>query len=691
MVLPSPRCTCEGCDCGIGKKLNELREKERTYEFLMGLDDEFSVIRTQILAMKPTPPIGSVYHLLAEEEQQRALSGGVKRTGIELSAFQANYNLQRGQRQSTNKTTTQPTDKSTHKFAKSERDKKVKCSFCQREGRSKEGCFKIIGYPEWWPGNKEKPKVACVKLGPSPIPGQTDEQYNLFTEHFKEGLDMTNNYKQPMANMAGRNDIFDGWIVDSGATEHMTHRLDFLFNKIQNSKNSPVVIPSGDKVSVMGEGEHTFPGGVNIKGVLFVPNFNYNLLSVGKLADDLNCAVTFFPGFFVMQELGTKHMIGAGNRSGGLYRTGVTNMKTSKALMSNFEFWHKRLGHPSTKKISSLIFIDVTKEKQFNTCDACLKAKHTRLPFPVSEIKTFACFDLIHCDVWGKYRTPSISKASYFFTIVDDFSRVVWAFLIKHKHEASTCLIGFHKMVQTQFGKQIKWIRCDNGGEFVSNRMRDFYSREGIVLETTCPHTPQQNGVVERKHRHLLETASALRFEANLPKVFWGECILTTTYLINRIPTKVVKGVTPLFNQKPAYEHMRIFGCLVYYRNTETRGEKFEARGKPGLFVGYPPGVKGYRLYDMEKRKIVISRDIRFLEDTFPMASDLANKSITQDDMFVLEDKLETSNTVRNHEFVPHVEQGSDVIEDTIVDLSVPHRSDFESKHMTPMHTEPSS
>ncbi|XP_023745024.1 uncharacterized protein LOC111893187 [Lactuca sativa] len=331
MVLPSPRCTCEGCDCGIEKKLNELREKERTYEFLMGLDDEFSVIRTQVLAMKPTPPIGTVYHLLAEDEQQRALSGGTKRSSTESSAFQENFNQQRGQQQPTNKTTVQTTGKSTQKFAKSESDKKVRCSFCQHEGHNKKGCFKIIGYPDWWPGNKEKPKVAYVKLGSSPIPGLTDKQYHLFVEHFKEGLDMTNNNKQPMENMAGRNDIFYGWIVDSGATKHMTHILDFLFNKTQNSKNSPVVIPNGDKVSVMGEDEHTLPGGVNIKGVLF--------------------------------ELGTKHLIGAGNRSGGLYRMGVTKVKTSKALMSNFEVWHRRLGHPSSKKISSLNFIDVTKEK----------------------------------------------------------------------------------------------------------------------------------------------------------------------------------------------------------------------------------------------------------------------------------------------------------------------------------------
>ena len=105
--------------------------------------------------------------------------------------------------------------------------------------------------------------------------------------------------------------------------------------------------------------------------------------------------------------------------------------------------------------------------------------------------------------------------------------------------------MNFHKLVEVQFGKQIKRVRCDNGGEFTSNSMMCFYERNGILLETTCPHTPQQNGVVERKHRHLLETARALRFEAGLPKRFWGEYILTAAYIINRLPSKVIKNKTP--------------------------------------------------------------------------------------------------------------------------------------------------
>ena len=91
---------------------------------------------------------------------------------------------------------------------------------------------------------------------------------------------------------------------------------------------------------------------------------------------------------------------------------GGMKMKTNEALMSTFEVWHKRLGHPSIKKISSLDFVSVSDKEQINKCDACFKAKHTRLPFTASEIKTSSCFDLIHCDVWGRYRTPSLSNAS---------------------------------------------------------------------------------------------------------------------------------------------------------------------------------------------------------------------------------------------------------------------------------------
>jgi hypothetical protein len=125
---------------------------------------------------------------------------------------------------------------------------------------------------------------------------------------------------------------------------------------------------------------------------------------------------------------------------------------------------------------------------------------------------------------------------------------------MKHKSETFKYLTFFYKMVQTKFLSQVRQVHSDNGREFFSNPMQDFFHSNGMEHQTSCVDTPQQNGVVKRKHRHLLEVARALRFQAHLPLTFWGECILTTTYLINLIPTPLLSHRTPyevLFNKFP--------------------------------------------------------------------------------------------------------------------------------------------
>lgn len=119
--------------------------------------------------------------------------------------------------------------------------------------------------------------------------------------------------------------------------------------------------------------------------------------------------------------------------------------------------------------------------------------------------------------------------------------------------------MNFHNMIKIQFDKRIKRIRANNTREFISTNKKDYYVKEGITLETTCPHTPQHNGVVERKHRHILEIAHTLKFEANLIIKFWRECVLAATYIINRLPSKATKNMTPygiFFGKKPYYDHI---------------------------------------------------------------------------------------------------------------------------------------
>ncbi|KAJ0860142.1 putative RNA-directed DNA polymerase [Helianthus annuus] len=636
-VLPTPKCSCKGCSCGVGKKLVELKEKEKLYEFLLGLDAEFSTIRTQILAMSPTPTLGAAYHLVSEDEQQRLVATG-KKVITDSAAFQVSTGPRREQTQRPSKT-------SQKEVKRNSNDPVEHCVFCGKDGHNRDGCFKRIGYPEWWPGKKgEKAKsrtAACVEVDESPLPGLTREQYQQFLSMFgnkskEDGAPTVNMaYTSPNANATGNVSYKNGsWVVDSGATDHITHNSLILENRTKNTHELPVTIPNGESVEVEGRGDYVLPSGTKINEVLYVPNFNYNLLSVSRLAKDLDCAVTFFPDFFVMQSLRSRTLIGSGRCKDGLYHMGMVEGKR-QAMVVTMDTWHKRLGHASDSKLYHVNFLKNLSKRKDVFCDSCIKAKHTRSPFPISSIKTNDCFELLHCDIWGPYRTLSLTRASYFLTIVDDYSRAVWVFLLRHKSEASLCLIGFHKLVKTQFDKIIKRIRSDNGGEFTSNKMLDFYAKEGIILETTCPHTPQQNGVVERKHRHLLETARALKFEANLPTRFWGECILTAAYLINHLPSDVIGNKTPfemLHNEEPDYDFLRVFGCLAYYKSTETKGDKFELRGRPGVFLGYPRGTKGYKVYDVKNQKMVISRDVKFIETVYPFTN--ATETTTKEEIF---------------------------------------------------------
>lgn len=129
-----------------------------------------------------------------------------------------------------------------------------------------------------------------------------------------------------------------------------------------------------------------------------------------------------FPKFYVMQSLYSKELIGAGDCVKGLYWMGMMTKK-KQAMMTSLNTWHKRLGHMSISKHNGVGLVKDVSLKGFR--DSCNKAKFARLPSLASKTKTVACFDLIHCDVWGKYRTLSFTRVNYFLTIVDDFSRAI--------------------------------------------------------------------------------------------------------------------------------------------------------------------------------------------------------------------------------------------------------------------------
>lgn len=191
---------------------------------------------------------------------------------------------------------------------------------------------------------------------------------------------------------------------------------------------------------------------------------------------------------------------------------------------------------------------------------------------------------------------------------MDDYSRATWVYLMIGKHEVGHLIRNFYSLIKTQFNKKIKILRSDNGQEFLS--LRSFFDKKGILHQTSCVDTAQQNGRVERKHKHILNVARALRFQAKLPKYFWGECVLAAVHLINLTPTPILQGKSPhecLFGKPPSYDEVRVFGCLSYVVDNSRGKDKFDSKSRRCIFVGYPYGKKGWRFYDLETNEFLIS------------------------------------------------------------------------------------
>ncbi|GKE47260.1 retrovirus-related pol polyprotein from transposon TNT 1-94, partial [Tanacetum coccineum] len=230
---------------------------------------------------------------------------------------------------------------------------------------------------------------------------------------------------------------------------------------------------------------------------------------------------------------------------------------------------------------------------------------------------------LIHCDLWGPAPVSSDGYL-YYVIFVDDYSRFTWFYPLKTKSGFYTVLSAFIKLVQTQLSRKIKVFQSDGGTEFVNYTVQKFFEDNGTLHRLSCPYTPQQNGCAERKHRHLVETGLAMLFHAHVPASYWVDAFSSATYIINRLPTKLLGNHSPfelLYSRLPNYTNFHAFGCLVYPYLRDYSAHKLAPRSIPCVFIGYNPQYKGYKCLDPDSSRIYITRHARFDEVTFPFAS----------------------------------------------------------------------
>ena len=228
----------------------------------------------------------------------------------------------------------------------------------------------------------------------------------------------------PENRLNGKFDV-SSWIIDSGATHHVTGDKSWLLSIRQI--HCSVGLPNGETVVASMEGSVRLSDTITLHHVLYVPHLSCNLLSVSQLNDNLQTIVTFNSNMCVIQDQ-TKALIGMGTGRDGLYYFSKHEMVTAIEATSALEIWHRRLGHPSEKVIKLFPHVSSNKDHLAKDCEVCFHAKHHRDVFPLSENKCTRIFEKIHCDLWGLYRHESSCGARYFLTIVDDFSRAVWIY-----------------------------------------------------------------------------------------------------------------------------------------------------------------------------------------------------------------------------------------------------------------------
>lgn len=417
----------------------------------------------------------------------------------------------------------------------------------------------------------------------------------------------------------------DDWYIDSGATMHMTRRSDWMYDeesppihRITVANSEAIPVQSMGKVNIqakLNKNEHQ----IQVRNVLFVPELTTNLLSVSQLTKS-GCRVEFTNTGCDIYNV-NKNLVATAKLINNMYKLNVVSGNAYVA--TDLTTWHKRMAHLNIADVKRLPLCTegvTISDKEVNTvCIPCCEAKQTRLPFPHSGSRANGLLDIIHTDLCGPMETPSIGGGKYFITFIDDMSRKVYVYFLKNKLDIKSVFRKFKNEVENELERKIKILRSDNGKEFCNKDFSDFLAASGIKHQTSTPYTPEQNGVAERMNRTLVERAKCMMFEAKLQKSFWAEAVATAAYIVNRSPSRVLAEVTPhekWTGKKPNISHLKIFGSKAMVHVPKQNRQKWDSKSREVIFVGYCDNTKGYRLYDKVSKKIVISRDVIFIENS---------------------------------------------------------------------------
>nr|GEY01966.1 hypothetical protein [Tanacetum cinerariifolium] len=367
------------------------------------------------------------------------------------------------------------------------------------------------------------------------------------------------------------------WYLDSGCSKHMTGDRSQLINFV-NKFQGTVKFYNDHVAKIMGYGDYKF-GNVTISRVYFVEGPGHNLFSVGQFCDS-ELEVAFRQHTCFIRNLEGVDLL-TGSRGNNLYTLSLGDMMASspicllsKASKTKSWLWHRRPSHLNFGAINHLARQGLVRGlfKKDHLCSACAMGKN----------------------LCGPMRVKSVNGKKYILVIVDDYSRFTWVKCLRSKDEASNFIIKFLMMIQVRL-------------------------KVGISHETSVACSPQQNGVVERRNRTLIEAVYTMLIYAQALLFLWAEAVATACYTQNRSIVRLRHDKTPyelLHGKLHDISFLHVFGALCYPTNDSENLGKLQPKADIGIFIGYAPTKKAFRIYNRRTRRIIKTIHVDFDEMT---------------------------------------------------------------------------
>ncbi len=563
---------------------------------LCSLPTSFANFRDTILYSHDTLTLKEVYEALHAKEKMKQM------VSTDGSTSNGEGLIVRGRTKEKNSHNSQRDKSSNGYMGRSKsRGKEKFCRYCKKNNHDISECYKLK--------NKEKRKGKSNEEGKASVAA---------SDNSSDG--------ETLVAFAGCASSGDEWIIDSAASFHICIHRDWFttYNSVQDAgsvrmgdDNPRPIVGIGSIMIKMHDGIVR-----TLTDVRHVPGMKRNLISLSTL-DNKGYDWSGGDGILKVKK-GSLIVMKGDLKSANLYHLRGTTITGDAAVSSHSlsdsdatNLWHMRLGHMSELGLAELSkrgLLDGHSIGKLKFCEHCIFGKHKRVKFNTSVHTTEGILDYVHSDLWGPSRRSSLGGSRYMLTIIDDYSRRVWPYFLKHKSEAFKAFKEWKVMVERQTEKKVKKLRTDNGMEFCSDEFDSYCKSEGIVRHYTVPGTPQQNGVAERMNRTIISRARCMLSNAGMHRRFWAEAVSTACYLINRSPNIAIDKKTPIevWSGSPAdYSELRVFGCPAY---AHVDNGKLEPRAIKCIFLGYKSGVKGYKLWNPATQKVVISRNIVFNE-----------------------------------------------------------------------------